>query len=266
MSTIPKKASITTSAVLAQILAMTMPLCAATSDWDPSTSPTLRSDQPQDLLIHGRAFELYQHGVRSQWGYQKPQQDIFVVVHPKNERKNAPLYVVLHSAGHDVIAALKCTNDVGNHDIYRSPDDFYALYLDCRANMGDWWWGGMHLGDAELTRKNSGADPMPVERRVLDSIKWVMAKYNIDRDTQNKLEMALLLVTPADLKTTFKIPGQATADVSLRRIQNGQIKPGGAFQWTFGTAKGAGKADADGLITIAGLTITSVPTKLTVTK
>ncbi|MCX6877360.1 MAG: hypothetical protein NTW21_26660 [Verrucomicrobia bacterium] len=421
---------IPTSAVLAQVLAMTMPLYAATIDWDPSTSPTLRSDQPQDLLIHGRAFELYQHGVRTQWGYQKPQQDIFVVVHPKNERKNAPLYVVLHSAGHDVLSALKCTREVGNHDIYRSPDDFYALYLDCRANMGDWWWGGMHLGDAELTKKNSGADPMPVERRVLDSIKWVMAKYNIDPnrvylsgnsmgasgtlgiglrngdmfaaikanvpagiehvsnrmyfppqvvpekvtlpeppvvvdysaqndgwsaghdrfakamnerkyslclywgpfghannsaeiektndlinsfdwlgvrkneayavftnascndklpwpddmgnqaagqvnaffrwkclgDTQDKLEMSLFLVAPGDLKTAFQIPGQATADVSLRRIQRGQIKPGGAFQWTCGTAKGAGKADAEGLITIPGLTITSAPTKLTVTK
>jgi len=55
-----------------------MQLCAATSDWDPSTSPTLRSDQPQDLRIHGRAFELYQKRVRTQWGYQKPQQDISI--------------------------------------------------------------------------------------------------------------------------------------------------------------------------------------------
>ncbi|KAB2641866.1 MAG: hypothetical protein DVB25_00475 [Verrucomicrobia bacterium] len=418
---------ITTCALLAQFLAVSMPLFAGTSDWDPSTSPTLRSEQPQDLLIHGRAFELYQHGVRTQWGYQKPQQDIFVVVHPKNERNNAPLYVVLHSAGHDVLSALKCTSDVGNHDIYRSPDDFYALYLDCRANMGDWWWGGMHLGDAELTKRNSGADPMPVEKRVLDSIHWVMAKYHIDpnrvylagnsmggsgtlgiglrngdlfaaikanvpagiehvsnrmyfsqgvsanvalpdppvvvdysaqndgwsaghdrfakamnvrkysfylywgpfghannsydiektndlinsfdwlgvrkneayavftnascndklpwpddmgskaagqinaffrwkclADTKDKLEMSLFLLAPGDLKTSFQIPRQATADVSLRRIQKGQIKPDGAFRWTCGSAKGAGKADANGLITISGVTITSVPTKLTV--
>jgi len=417
-------------AVLAQILAMAMPLFAATSDWDPSTSPTLRSDQPQDPLIHGRAFELYQHGVKAQWGYQKPQQDIFVVVHPKNEHKNAALYVVLHSAGHDVISALKCTSEVGNHDIYRSPDDFYALYLDCRANMGDWWWGGMHLGDAELSKKNSGAEPMPVERRVMDSIKWVMAKYNIDpnrvylsgnsmgasgtlgiglrngdvfaaikanvpagiehvsnrmyfppqavpakvmlpdppvvvdysaqndgwsaghdrfaqamndrkyalclywgpfghannsaeiekindlinsfdwlsvrkneayavftnascnnklpwpddlgskaagqinaffrwkclSDTQDKLEMSLCLVTPTQLKTTFEIPKEATADVSLRRIQNGQIKPGGAFRWTCGSAHGEGKADANGLITIARVKITPAPTTLAILK
>ena len=56
-------------------------------------------------------------------------------------RPNAPLYVVLHSAGHDVHSCLACTTKVGNHDIYHSPPDFFALYVDCKANKGDWWWG-----------------------------------------------------------------------------------------------------------------------------
>ena len=85
-------------------------------------------------------------------------------------------------------------------------------------------------------------------------------------DTNHKLEMSLFLVTPAELQTTFAIPRETTADVALRRIQHGPLTPGGAFHWTFGAAKGEGKADAKGLITIPGLKITAAPTTLTVSK
>ena len=398
--------------------------------WNPSRDTAINGQPVEDLTINGRAYEVYRHGVQPEWGYLAPQQDSFILVHPKNERTNAPLYVVLHSAGHDVVKCVKCTRDVGNHDIYRSPDDFYALYLDCRRNQGDWWWGGMHLNDANLTRKNSGTDPTPVERRVIDTVKWVIAQYDIDpnrvylcgismggsgtlgigmrhgdvfaaikasipagiehvsqrmcfppralpdsvtipdppiaidesaqndgwslgherfvqsmnerkyallfywgpfghadnhlliekvndlassfdwlnvrrneaypvfanatsnhkllwpddlkshsvgqinaffrwkcvRDTKDKLEMSLFLVTAADLKTTFEIPQAATADVSLRRIQHGPVKPGGTFHWTFGTTQGQGQADVGGIMTIPSLRITAAPTTLTVTK
>jgi poly(3-hydroxybutyrate) depolymerase len=40
----------------------------------------------------------------------------------------------------------------------------------------------MHLKDANLIRMNSGGDPTPVERRVVDTVKWVIAKYGIDPD------------------------------------------------------------------------------------
>ena len=143
---------------------------SADEDWSRSKNPT----------INGRALEVIRHDVNQEWGYAAPQQDTYIVVHPKNERKNAPLYVVLHSAGHDVMSCVKCTRTVGNHDIYRSPDDFYALYLDCRANRGDWWWGGMHAKDAGLIKKNSGGNPTPVEKRVIDTVKQVIAKYDID--------------------------------------------------------------------------------------
>ena len=383
---------------------------------------------PEISEINGRQMETFKHGVKNEWGYQAPQQDTFIVVHPKVARTNAPLYVVLHSAGHDVKSCLECTRQVGNHDIYRSPDDFYALYLDCRANQGDWWWGGMHLGDAGLTKKNSGGDPMPVEKRVMDTVRGVIQKYGIDAnrvylcgnsmggsgtlgigmrngdvfaaikanvpagiehvsnrmyfppqvvpetvklfdppvvidysaqndnwsaghdrfvkamnerkyalyfywgpfghannskeiekvndlinsfdwlnvkkneaypvfantssndkipwpdnlsektpgqinaffrwkniaDTKGKFQMSLFLVTPAELKTTFTIPKEVTADVSLRRIQNMKVKPGMKFTWAFGTAKGKGTADAGGLITIPGLKITADPTTLIV--
>ena len=393
-------------------------------EWTPT------KDQTKDPAINGRAMETFQHGVKPEWGYAVPQQDAFVVVHPVTDRKNAPLYVVLHSAGHDVFSCVNCTKTVGNHDIYRSPDDHYALYVDCRKNKGDWWWGGMHLKDAALTAKNSGGDPMPVEKRVIDTVKWVMKKYGIDpnrvylcgnsmggsgtlgiglrngdvfaaikanvpagiehvsnrmafpplsvpenaklpeppvcvdysaqndgwsagherfvkamnerkyalyfywgpfghannsakimtvndlidsfdwlgvkknepyaaftnasnnsklpwpddlkdaaagqvnaffrwkniSDAADKVEMSLFLVSATALKTKFEIPKEAGADVTLRRLQNFQLKPGAPFTWTFGAAKGEGKADEQGIITITGLKIASEPATLSISK
>ncbi|KAB2660523.1 MAG: hypothetical protein DVB31_13990 [Verrucomicrobia bacterium] len=407
-----------------------LPVTTATADWSPVRDTTFAGKPTDELAINGRSYEVFRHGVRPEWGYPAPQEDTFVLVHPKKERRNTPLYVVLHSAGHDVMKCLQCTREVGNHDIYRSPDDFHALYLDCRRNPGDWWWGGMHSKDPNLTRKNSGGNPTPVERRVVDTVKWVIKRYKIDpnrvylcgismggsgtlgigmrngdvfaaikasipagiehvsdrmyfppqsvpegvrfpdppiafdesaqndgwssgherfvgamnerryalclhwgpfghadnhlliekandlagsRDWLNvrkdeaypvfsnaasndklpwpadlkstsagqvngffrwkclgdfkvKLKMSLFLASPSELRTTFEIPGETTADVSLRRIQNGRVKPGAPFRWAFGAAKGVGKADAEGLITIPGLKITAEPTTLTVRK
>jgi hypothetical protein len=62
---------------------------------------------------------------------------------------------------------------IGNHDIYHAPDDFFALYLDCRANRGDWWWG---------IEKYKGPDVCPTEKRVIDTVKWVIKKYDIDEN------------------------------------------------------------------------------------
>jgi dienelactone hydrolase len=378
----------------------------------------------------GRPVEVYKHGIRKEWGYKVEQQDTFIVLHPKADRKGAPLYVVLHSAGHDVFSCIQCTPKEGNHDIYRSPDDFYALYLDCRANRGDWWWGGMPANDAELVRRNSGGDPRPVERRVLDTVKWVMRKYEIDpnrvylcgnsmggsgtlgigmrngdlfaaikanvpagiehasnrlyfppmtppespklpdppvvidysapndswsfgherfvkamndrkyalyfywgpyghanntgyilsvndlinsfawldvkrneaypvftnascndtlpwpdhlgekapgqvnaffrwknvSDGNDRFEMDLFLTSAADLKTTFKIPAAATADVSIRRLQKLQAKPGELVKWSFGPVGGTVKVDETGLITLPHLELRAQPIRLTLSR
>jgi poly(3-hydroxybutyrate) depolymerase len=412
--------------IVSLLVAAAFPLLAAENNWNPTRDAT----RAKELAVTGRTLEVFTHGTKKEWGYEKPQQDTFIVVHPKKERENAPLYVVLHSAGHDVISCLKCTRQVGNHDIYHSPDDFYALYLDCRANRGDWWWGGMHARDANLTKKNSGGNPMPVERRSIDTVKWVIDTYRIDPnrvylcgnsmggsgtlglglrngdifaaikanvpagiehvsnrmyfppksvpegvslpdppvvidysapndgwsfghdrfvkamndrkyslyfywgpfghannharimqindlinsfdwlnvkkneayavftnascneklpwpdnvgekapgqvnaffrwkvvgDTKDKLQISLFLTSSSKLKTTFEIPTEATADVSLRRIQNMRVKPGDALKWTFGGAKGTVKADAEGVITIPGLKIAAETAVLTVVK
>jgi len=68
------------------------------------------------------------------------------------------------------------------------------------------------------------------------------------------------------LKTSFNIPATATADVSLRRIQNLKVQPGQTLKWTFGSASGSVKVDAAGLITVKGLKISAKPVTLTISK
>ncbi len=167
---------------IALLLAAALPLFAEEKDWPPSKDLTDKGKRLKNPTASGRQLEVFQHGVKPEWGYKAPQRDTFVVIHPKKAQEQARLYVVLHSAGHDVISCVQCTRTVGNHDIYHSPDDFYALYLDCRANRGDWWWGGMHRRDARLTEKNSGSDPAPVEKRVIETVNWVIGKYAIDKN------------------------------------------------------------------------------------
>jgi len=147
---------------------------------DKKWNPVLVPEKKEGLINSDRKLEVFEHGIKKEWGYEQPQTDTFIVIHPEKPKKFAPLYVVLHSAGHDVFSAVECTKQVGNHDIYHSPSNFYALYVDCRANKGDWWWGGMHAKDANLKKKNSGIETRPVERRVIDTIKWVIEKYEID--------------------------------------------------------------------------------------
>ena len=121
----------------------------------------------------GRQLEYYSHGTDPAWGAKNPQQkDMFAVLLPKGgSRKNAPLYVVLHSAGHNLSSCLDCLKMPHNHDIYTPPADFYALFLDCAANRGtDWWWGQGGLGLQET----------PVEKRVIATVLWTIKKYGIN--------------------------------------------------------------------------------------
>lgn len=354
-------------------------------------------EKQKDSVFTERKLETFQHGVKDEWGYSAPQRDTFLVLHPKQA----------------------CTTRVGNHDIYHAPQDFFALYLDCRANKGDWWWGSNKYKNPELS---------PTDKRAIDTVKWVIEKYGIDenrvylcgnsmggsgtlglgmrhgdvfaaikanvpagvehvsnrmyfpprtlpanvtlpdppvvidysaqndgwskghdeffkamnerkyplfmhwgpfghannhehflkvndlinsfdwlnvkkneaypvftnastndplpwpnrlddkksgqvnaffrwknvRDTSDALEMSIFLIKPSELKTTFTIPTEATADVSLRRLQMLQVAPGETVRWTFGSANGEVRADAAGCATIPGLKITAEPTTLTV--
>ena len=138
---------------------------ADTTEWIPQ--------REKESVFTGRKLETFNHGIKKEWGYAASQQDTFLVLHPKQARPNTPLYVVLHSAGHDVHSCLACAAKVGNHDIYHAPENFFALYLDCRANRGDWWWG---------SEKYKGPEVSPTEKRVIDTVKWVIKQYGIDEN------------------------------------------------------------------------------------
>jgi len=395
--------------MMALCLALALPAYSGTGAWAPE----------KDLVFTGRKLEIFQHDAKKEWGYAAPQRDTFLLLHPKQARPNAPLYVVLHSAGHDVWTCLFCTTKVGNHDLYHAPADFFGLYVDCSANRGDWWWG---------IEKYKGPEICPTEKRVMDTVKWVVKQYGIDanrvylcgismggsgtlgigmrhgdvfaaikanvparvehvssrmyfppqtvpvdvtipdppvavdysaqndgwskdhdafvkamnerkyalylywgpfghtgnseqimkvndlinsfdwlsvrkneaypvftnastndplpwpdrlddkkpgqvnaffrwkstRDTQDTVEMSLFLVRPSELKTTFAIPAEARADVTLRRLQALRVAPGEKVAWTFGSAKGEVQADSTGCVTIPGLKITAEPVTLKV--
>lgn len=399
------------SLTLGFVLALVSTARAEEAAWPP--------EKQKESEFTGRKLDTYQHGVRKEWGYAEPQRDTFLVLHPKEKRQNAPLYVVLHSAGHDVNSCLACTTKVGNHDIYHAPEDFFALYLDCRANKGDWWWS---------INKYPGADVSPPEKRVIDTVKWVIKEYGLDEqrvylcgnsmggsgtlgigmrhgdvfaaikanvpaevkhvssrmyfppqkvpadvtlpdppivvdysapndnwsrghdgfakamnerkyalylywgpfghannhaeimkvndlinsfdwlavkknefypvftnastndalpwpdhlddkkpgqvnaffrwkdghETPESFDTKLFLVKAPEFKTTFTIPGESTADVTLRRLQMLRVKPGERVKWSFGSAEGEVPADAEGCITLPKLKITAEPTKLSV--
>src|SRR4051812_9933457 len=56
-------------------------------------------EKAKESDFNGRKLYTFQHGVRKEWGYADPQKDTFLVLHPKEAKAGAPLYVVLHSAG-----------------------------------------------------------------------------------------------------------------------------------------------------------------------
>jgi hypothetical protein len=78
--------------------------------------------------------------------------------------------------------------------------------------------------------------------------------------------MSLFLAKPSELKTRFAVPSEATADVSLRRLQTLRVAPGEAVRWTFGTGSGEVQADATGHVTVRRLKITAEPVTLRVGK
>lgn len=128
--------------------------------------------------IEGRLVIRYGNASKKQWGYKVPQKDYFLFLPVRSDLKNAPLRVVLHSAGGSGDKALDYA--FNNHDWFHfyGSEDYHILYLDCRRNeSSDWWWG-YH----EIKRNpNLYKDKLtPTETRILSTIEWVIQKYNVD--------------------------------------------------------------------------------------
>lgn len=137
----------------------------------------------KDGILTGRKLEWFHHLSLPEWGYTEEQTDTFALLHPSEDcaAEKYPLYVVFHSAGHDVYSTVACTWQKGNHDIYHSPKDMFALYLDCRQHINDWWWGGNSAQNV-IGEGRDGIEKQPVENRAIATIEWVMKNYPIDRD------------------------------------------------------------------------------------
>ena len=87
-------------------------------------------------------------------------------------------------------------------------------------------------------------------------------------DTPRSFVMELRLVKQTELKRPIETPALATADVTLRRLQQFHVQPGKTYQWQMVTdnqrpiQSGTVTTDADGLLTIRQLKITDTPGQL----
>jgi hypothetical protein len=192
--------------VLPVPLAGTTAMGAQAADSQPSTMPATRESAWPPVLdanntttraLDGRLIERYVHGPKAEWGYPSgdeaewrtpPEQEsgvaqqnhnCFYVVSPKQPRENAPLCVVLHSANRtafDYLGYACLDRKLGTHEdvskvMTNSPDDFYSLYL---SSTNAEWWG--------MSQTKQVGVAAPAERRVLDTIEWVVNQHKIDRN------------------------------------------------------------------------------------
>ena len=162
--------------------------------------PSLDTVNPAKRSVNGQTIERYVHGPNITWGYPanavweypnveetgaaQQNHNSFYVVFPEKPRKNAPLYVVLHSANRTAYDYLgyACLNrkiDQGDRPetvMTKPPDDFYALFLS--STNAEWWgWGQLNKNPENKVNR-----PSPAELRVLETIGWVVEKYGIDRN------------------------------------------------------------------------------------
>jgi poly(3-hydroxybutyrate) depolymerase len=171
----PKHSEVKTLALLA-FICFTLSVDVLAQEAKALPVPEIVSKQ----TIDGRRVIRYEHKSNKQWGYNKTQKDYFYVVPAKSKIKNAPLRVVLHSAGHSGDKVL--ADAFKHHDWfhYYGSEDYHILYLDCRKNkITDWWWGYHEIRRHPDLYKNKLS---PTEARVLSTVEWVIQKYHADRN------------------------------------------------------------------------------------
>lgn len=124
-----------------------------------------------------------------------------------------------------------------------------------KPNVNTWGgWNGDIKGDSKME--------IAVGAKLVGQVNGYFRWENV-ADVAKGLKMKLFLAS-ADELGGVSVPAEVKVDVSLRRIQAAQIKPGQSVGWTFGSAKGTVTADANGLVTIPGLVITGKKQLLTV--
>jgi hypothetical protein len=187
------------------LLSLTTVLSASAQNQPaPSWPPTLDTTSTITKTLDGRPIEHYEHGQVAAWGYPAPVGDewafhpagedtaekqnnnTFYLIPPKVPRDNAPLVVILHSANRTAYNYLSYdklgikADGVSDPTTVMThvPDDFYALYLNSTNN--EWWgWNAANQGPAFKAGRN---EPGAGEKRVLDTIEWIVQQHHIDRN------------------------------------------------------------------------------------
>ncbi len=174
-----------------------LPVASLADDWP----PVLDTKNPVTQSSDGRQIERYWHGPRAGWAYpdapaewacpseqetgsRQQNHNSFYLVSPKVPHDNAPLLVVLHSAnstafdylGLDCLGRQFQPHDDTATAMTRPPDDAYTLFLN--STNGEWWGWSEAFSNS---KKNIHSAPA-TERRVLDTIEWVVEQRKIDRN------------------------------------------------------------------------------------
>jgi hypothetical protein len=140
----------------------------------------------KEMEMKGRTVLRYEHESVPEWGYAKKQQDYFYLLPATGKLENKPLHVVLHSAGHsgDKVLADAFAHPDWFH--YVGLDDHNVLYLDCRKNKNDWWWGAHTItargGSANGSKRKFDTEYSPTEKRVLTTVEWAITTCKADRN------------------------------------------------------------------------------------
>ena len=170
--------------------------------------------------------------------------DVFAAA--MNERK-FPLFFYWGPFGHaNNHAQIMKTNDLINSFDWLSvkKNEAYPVFTNASTNDPLPWPD--HLNDSKAGQINA-------------FFRWKDLS-----DTPSTLAISLFLVKPSELTTTFTIPTESTADVSLRRLQSLKVAPGELVTWAFNSDHGEVMADSTGCVTVPKLKITSEPVTLTI--
>ena len=144
-----------------------------------------------------RSVDWYRHVGDPAWGDPRTDYvDRFAVVWPvAAPHRQAPLLVVLHGRGGgwpgkgiDLQVALADDKDFS----HSAPDDFYVLVLDDMRDFhvlwnrthAQYWWGATerYAGPGREDVARLAGSVTPCERRVLDTVEWVLREYVVDRN------------------------------------------------------------------------------------
>ena len=161
-----------------------LPLLLTIALASPSAAAEVSFGTPTMTLVKetemkGRKVLRYEHESIPEWGYAKAQKDYFYLLPLAGNPENKPLHVVLHSAGHSGDAVLRDAFAHPDWIHYAGLEDHSVLYLDCRKNKNDWWWGAYTIRDGQ--GKYDGRYT-PAEKRVLTTVQWAITKCKADRN------------------------------------------------------------------------------------